>query len=113
MRGRRRPGAPAGLLGRTRPTPRRCPRSPPATSTTCASPRTAARITIYYGDPDADIPQPPTAANLAALGAADGGVHARRTPRRGEHHHRRATTAAGETTTTTAAGDTTTTTAAR
>ena len=29
-------------------------------------------ITIFYGDPKADIPLPPTAANLQALGAADG-----------------------------------------
>lgn len=29
-------------------------------------------ITIFYGDPDADIPLPPTAANLAELGAVDG-----------------------------------------
>lgn len=32
-----------------------------------------AGITIFYGDADADIPKPPTASNLAALGAADGG----------------------------------------
>jgi hypothetical protein len=31
-----------------------------------------AAITIYYGDPEEDIPLPPTAANLAALGAVDG-----------------------------------------
>ncbi|MGE3621842.1 MAG: hypothetical protein AB7L84_15405 [Acidimicrobiia bacterium] len=29
-------------------------------------------VTIFYGDPDADIPLPPTAANLAVLGAVDG-----------------------------------------
>lgn len=29
-------------------------------------------ITIFYGDPKADIPKPPTAADLEALGAADG-----------------------------------------
>jgi len=32
-----------------------------------------AGITIYFGDPDADIPKPPTAAQLAELGARDGG----------------------------------------
>lgn len=32
-----------------------------------------AGITIFYGDPDADIPKPPAAAQLAELGAADGG----------------------------------------
>jgi hypothetical protein len=32
-----------------------------------------AGITIYYGDPDADIPKPPNADDLARLGAADGG----------------------------------------
>ena len=32
-----------------------------------------AGITIFYGDPDADIPKPPNAAQLAELGAADGG----------------------------------------
>jgi hypothetical protein len=29
-------------------------------------------ITVFYGDPGADIPKPPTAGNLAALGAVDG-----------------------------------------
>ena len=29
-------------------------------------------ITVFYGDADADIPKPPTASNLAELGAADG-----------------------------------------
>ncbi|MFZ6003943.1 MAG: hypothetical protein ACOYXM_08425 [Actinomycetota bacterium] len=32
-----------------------------------------AGITIFYGDPDAEIPKPPTAAQLSELGAADGG----------------------------------------
>ncbi len=32
-----------------------------------------AGITVFFGDPEADIPKPPNAANLAALGAADGG----------------------------------------
>ena len=66
-------------------------------------------ITLFYGDPDDDIPLPLTAANLAALGAADGGQSV---PPPGET----TTTAPGETTTTapgetttTAAGDTTTT----
>jgi hypothetical protein len=31
-----------------------------------------AGITVFYGDPDADIPKPPNAPNLATLGAADG-----------------------------------------
>ena len=31
-----------------------------------------AGITIFYGDPKADIPKPPTAADLKALGAVDG-----------------------------------------
>jgi hypothetical protein len=72
-----------------------------------------AAITIFYGDPDADIPKPPSAANLAALGAADGGS----TLPNPEDANTTTTapgatttTAAGETTTT-AAGDTTTTTA--
>lgn len=30
-------------------------------------------LTIYFGDPDADIPKPPHAQDLARLGAADGG----------------------------------------
>jgi hypothetical protein len=32
-----------------------------------------AGMTIFYGDPSADIPKPPHASNLAALGAIDGG----------------------------------------
>lgn len=32
-----------------------------------------AGLTIYFGDPDEDIPKPQQAANLAELGAADGG----------------------------------------
>ena len=32
-----------------------------------------AGITIYFGDPDEDIPKPEQADNLAELGAADGG----------------------------------------
>ncbi len=52
-------------------------------------------ITIFYGDADADIPKPPTAAQLAELGAADGGE---------------VPDAAGSTTTATAGSDTTDTT---
>jgi len=32
-----------------------------------------AGITLFFGDPDADIPKPPNAADLTSLGAADGG----------------------------------------
>lgn len=32
-----------------------------------------AGVTLYYGDPKADIPKPPNASQLAELGAADGG----------------------------------------
>jgi hypothetical protein len=76
-----------------------------------------AGITIFFGDPDADIPRPPAAGNLAELGAADGpsslsdpetGQTTTSTTVPGET----TTTAAGDTTTTTAAGGTTTTTAA-
>ena len=70
-------------------------------------------ITIWFGDPDAEILKPPTAANLAELGAADGASTLEdpetantTTSVPGET----ATTAPGETTTT-AAGATTTTTA--
>lgn len=73
-----------------------------------------AGITIYFGDPDADIPKPPNAPQLAALGAADG------PPNLADPETGLTTTstteAGGEpsssSTTTTAAGDTTTTTAA-
>ncbi len=65
-------------------------------------------ITIFYGDPDADIPLPPSAANLASLGAADGGQSV---PPPGSESSTTVSTAPGETTTT-VAGDTTTTTAA-
>lgn len=58
-----------------------------------------AGITIFFGDPDADIPLPPSAAQLDALGAADGSTGQDTT----------STTAAGGTSTTTTAGDTTTT----
>jgi hypothetical protein len=67
-----------------------------------------AAITIFFGDPDDDIPLPPSAANLAALGAADG-AGAVPPPDSGSTT---SSTAPDESTTTTAAGDTTTTTAA-
>jgi hypothetical protein len=41
--------------------------------TTLRLTKNGAGITIYYGDPKADIPKPPNAAKLAELGAADGG----------------------------------------
>ena len=64
-----------------------------------------AGITIYFGDPDADIPKPPQAAQLAELGARDGGQVP---PDEGS-----TTTAAEEgSSTTTASDDATTTTAA-
>jgi hypothetical protein len=65
-------------------------------------------ITLYFGDADADIPKPPTAPNLGALGAADGPATLE-DPETGQTTT--STTVAGATTTT-AAGDTTTTTAA-
>jgi len=72
-----------------------------------------AGITIFYGDPDADIPKPPNASQLVALGAADG-------PSTLEDPETALTTTSttstappdGDATTTTAAGDITTTTAA-
>ena len=70
-------------------------------------------ITIYYGDRDGDIPMPPSAANLAALGAADGGSSlANPEEANTTTTAPGATTTAGDgSTTTTTAGDTTTTTA--
>jgi hypothetical protein len=65
-----------------------------------------AAITIFYGDDEDDIPKPLSAANLAALGAADGG-----STLPDPEEANTTTTAPGETTTT-APGDTTTTTAA-
>ena len=65
-------------------------------------------ITIFYGDPDDEIPLPPSAADLAALGAADG---TGAVPPPGSESSTTASTAPGETTTT-AAADSTTTTAA-
>jgi hypothetical protein len=67
-----------------------------------------AGITLYYGDPKADIPKPPNAANLAELGAADGG----QVP---DSQGNTTTTAPADATTTTVAADpsaSTTTTAA-
>jgi hypothetical protein len=71
--------------------------------------KNGAAITIWYGDPDATIPMPPSAANLAALGAADGSGAV---PPPGSGSSTTASTAPGGSTSTTAAGDTTTTTAA-
>ncbi|MGH9274182.1 MAG: hypothetical protein ACRDZU_05985 [Acidimicrobiales bacterium] len=68
-----------------------------------------AGITIYYGDPDADIPKPSNATKLAELGAADGG----QVP--DAQGNTTTTTAADEESTTTTSGepsDSTTTTAA-
>jgi hypothetical protein len=58
--------------------------------------KNGAGITLFYGDPKADIPKPPSAANLAELGAADGGQAA---------DPGSTTTAPGDATTTTAATD--------
>jgi hypothetical protein len=66
-----------------------------------------AGITIFYGDPKADIPKPPTAENLAALGAADGG----QVPD-ANGNTTTSTAADGSTSTTTADGSTTSSTAA-
>jgi hypothetical protein len=68
-----------------------------------------AGITLFFGDPDADIPRPPSSSNLAELGAADGGSNLGTDPETGQTTT--STTIPGETTTT-AAGGTTTTTAA-
>ncbi len=73
-------------------------------------------LTIFYGDPDADIPKPPNAEQLAELGAADGSQvpdesGSTSSTSSTEAQSSTTTTAAGDTTTTTA-GDTTTTTAA-
>jgi hypothetical protein len=76
-----------------------------------------AGVTIFYGDPDADIPKPPNAAQLAELGAADGGQvpDAQGNTTTSAPGDASTTTTAGEpsaSTTTTAAGGETTTTAA-
>lgn len=70
-----------------------------------------AGITIYYGDPKADIPKPPTAANLAELGAKDGS-QAASTTTTAAPGDATTTTADPAASTTTAAGGETTTTAA-
>jgi hypothetical protein len=75
-----------------------------------------AAITIYYGDEDGDIPMPLSAANLAALGAADGGSSLSEpedanTTTTSSVPGDSTTTTSGEDTTTTTAGGTTTTTA--
>jgi len=79
------------------------------------SDKNGAGFTIFYGDPDADIPRPANAEQLEALGAVDADPNATTTTVPGES----TTTVPGETsttvpgeTTTTVAGDTTTTTAA-
>jgi hypothetical protein len=64
--------------------------------------------TIFYGDPDADIPKPSNAAQLEELGAADGSGEVT-TSTAGDGAT--STTTAPDETTTTVAGDTTTTTA--
>jgi len=78
--------------------------------------KNGAAITIYYGDPEAEIPLPLTAANLTALGAADGGSTvpdpATGNTTTSSSVPGETTTTAPDETTTTAAGDTTTTTAA-
>jgi hypothetical protein len=71
-------------------------------------------ITIYYGDPKADIPKPPNSDQLAELGAADGGQvpdsqgnTTTTTP--GDSSSTTAGEPGGSTTTTAADGETTTT----
>lgn len=83
-----------------------------------------AGLTIYFGDPDAEIPKPPSSDNLAALGAVDGlgAVTTTSEPADGDTDTSDTTDtaegdaatsgAADDATTTTAAGDETTTTAA-
>jgi hypothetical protein len=61
-------------------------------------------ITIFYGDPKADIPKPPNAPKLAELGAADGG----QTPDSNGNTTTSSTTPT-DASTTTVAGDTATT----
>ncbi len=65
-----------------------------------------AGITIFYGDPDADIPKPSNAPQLAELGAADG------PPTLPDPEVANTTTTAPDDTATTEPGDPTTTTAA-
>ena len=79
-----------------------------------------AGITVFYGDREADIPLPPTAADLEALGAVDGGQvpdeegntttsTTESVTSSTEAGDTTSSTAAGDTTSSTAAGDTTTT----
>lgn len=75
-----------------------------------------AGLTIYYGDPDADIPKPPNASQLAELGAVDGGQvpdaqgnTTTTTPADDESTSTTSGEPSGSTTTTAAAGETTTT----
>lgn len=75
-----------------------------------------AGLTIYYGDPDADIPKPSNAAQLAELGAVDGGqvpdAQGNTTTTEAGDGDSPTSTTSGEpsgSTTTTAAGETTTT----
>jgi hypothetical protein len=63
-------------------------------------------ITLFFGDKDADIPKPPAASNLAALGAADGATG---DPSTSTTVPGATTTTAPGATTTTAPGATTTT----
>ena len=105
------PRAAHGLLGGRRRRPRPLPEITTGDFNDLRLTENGAGITLFYGDPDADIPQPPTGAQ----------------PRRARRRRRPASTlrgpgdgarpppaprVAGETTTTTAAGGTTTTTAA-
>jgi hypothetical protein len=72
-----------------------------------------AGITIFYGDPDADIPKPPNAAQLAELGAADGGqVPDSEGNTTTTTEERETTTTGAEGSTTSTAADSSTTTAA-
>jgi hypothetical protein len=72
-----------------------------------------AGITIYYGDPDGDIPKPPNASQLAELGAADGGqVPDSEGNTTTTTEEPETTTTAADASTTTAAPDTSSTTAA-
>ena len=68
-----------------------------------------AGFTIFYGDPDAEIPKPSNAPQLSELGAADGPSTL---PDPEVANTTTSSTVPGDTTTTTVAGDTTTTTAA-
>lgn len=71
-----------------------------------------AGVTIFYGDPTADIPKPPNAPQLEALGAADDQQVPEDTTTTTAVDDTTSTTAADDAATTTTAADTTTTTAA-